>query len=154
MYFDRLVLLNIEFKKDSMANDSVIFFHLLSIRFKSFYYYVAFMMKRAAEFVSRPHQSKSILTQTHSLFQIGHISLAFDLIYSICEIRLCWLWWSPCASLRFLGVIFKAHPMVQNKINVLNKLIEQFAKIWNKVSGQNVEILHIKVPQRWFQVLR
>jgi len=52
------------------------------------------------------------------------------------------------ASLSFLGVFFKAHSIVPSNINVLNKSIEQIMKIQKEVSGQKVEILHIKVSQR------
>jgi hypothetical protein len=50
-------------------------------------------------------------------------------------------------------VLFKAHPMVQRKIDVLNKLIEQFWKIPNADFSQNVKNLHIKVSQTKFQGL-
>lgn len=41
--------------------------------------------------------------------------------------------------------------MVLLKMSILTELIEKFAKIRNMVSGENVEILHIKVSQNKFQ---
>jgi hypothetical protein len=70
-----------------------------------------------------------------------------DLFDIFCRVWLYQVWSEPSAFLSFLGVIFKAHSMVQKETYVLNKLIEYFWKTVNMVFARNVKNLHIKVSQ-------